>query len=88
MLVTGCSSGIGKATALRMARSRARGWTVWASARKKEALGELEAAGCRTIALDVNDEGSMTRAVRAIEAEHGAVGVLVNNAGYAQAGAI
>jgi NADP-dependent 3-hydroxy acid dehydrogenase YdfG len=61
---------------------------VWASARKKETLGELEAAGCRTIDLDVNDEGSMTRAVHAIEAEHGAIGVLVNNAGYAQSGAI
>jgi NAD(P)-dependent dehydrogenase (short-subunit alcohol dehydrogenase family) len=89
VLVTGCSSGIGRATALRLARSAAaRGWTVWATARKKEKLGELAAAGCRTLDLDVDDEGSMTRAVRAVEAEHGAVGALVNNAGYAQPGVV
>jgi NAD(P)-dependent dehydrogenase (short-subunit alcohol dehydrogenase family) len=85
VLITGCSSGIGKATALRLARA---GWTVYASARKVDALGDLAAAGCRTIALDVTDEASMAAAVRAIEAEHGAIGVLVNNAGYSQSGAL
>jgi NAD(P)-dependent dehydrogenase (short-subunit alcohol dehydrogenase family) len=89
VLITGCSSGIGKATALRLAESGARhGWAVWASARKKEALGELAAAGCRTVSLDVNDEDSLARAVREVESIHGAVGVLVNNAGYAQSGAV
>jgi NAD(P)-dependent dehydrogenase (short-subunit alcohol dehydrogenase family) len=89
VLITGCSSGIGKATALRLAQSgKERGLTIWASARKKDSLGELEAAGCRTIALDVTDEASMTRAVREIEQRHGAVSVLINNAGYAQGGAI
>ena len=87
VLVTGCSSGIGKATALRLAQ-RCRDVTVWASARRRESLVELEARGCRTIALDVTDERSMTTAVAAIESEHGAVDVLVNNAGYAQSGAI
>ena len=89
VLVTGCSSGIGRATAVRLAAaSRRNGWTVWASARRKDKLRDLEAAGCRTIDLDVDDEDSMTRAVQAVEAEHGAVGILVNNAGYAQPGAI
>lgn len=89
IVITGCSSGIGKATALRLARSsEKRGWTVWASARNTEALADLKAAGCRTIALDVNDEESMRQAVREIEDVHGAVSVLVNNAGYAQSGAI
>ena len=85
VLVTGCSSGIGRATAERLARS---GWTVYATARRVEAIAGLESAGCRLLALDVNDEASMRAAVAAIEAEHGAVGVLINNAGYSQSGAV
>jgi NAD(P)-dependent dehydrogenase (short-subunit alcohol dehydrogenase family) len=85
VLVTGCSSGIGRATAERLATT---GWTVYATARKPENLGELEAAGCRTLALDVTDEASMEAAVRTVEEAEGAVGVLVNNAGYSQSGAI
>lgn len=84
-LVTGCSSGIGRATALALS---AAGWTVYATARKPASLGALAEAGCRTLALDVDDEDSMQAAVRAIEAEHGAIGALVNNAGYSQSGAI
>ena len=64
------------------------GWTVYATARRPETLADLEAAGCRTLALDVTDEASMQAAVAAVEEEHGAVGVLVNNAGYSQSGAI
>jgi NAD(P)-dependent dehydrogenase (short-subunit alcohol dehydrogenase family) len=61
---------------------------VWASARKREALADLERAGCKTLAIDVTDEASMRAGVAAVEAVHGAVGVLVNNAGYSQSGAI
>jgi NAD(P)-dependent dehydrogenase (short-subunit alcohol dehydrogenase family) len=85
VLVTGCSSGIGRATAERLA---AAGWTVYATARRPETLGELEARGCRTLALDVTDEASMQAAVAAVEDAHGSVGALVNNAGYSQNGAI
>jgi NAD(P)-dependent dehydrogenase (short-subunit alcohol dehydrogenase family) len=85
VLITGCSSGIGQATARRLAAS---GWTVYATARRPESIADLEAAGCRTLALDVTDEDSMLAAVRAVEERHGAVGVLVNNAGYSQSGAI
>jgi NAD(P)-dependent dehydrogenase (short-subunit alcohol dehydrogenase family) len=85
VLVTGCSSGIGRATAARLA---GKGLTVYATARRPEQLADLAAAGCRTLALDVCDEASMRAAVEAIEAEHGAVGALVNNAGYSQSGAI
>jgi NAD(P)-dependent dehydrogenase (short-subunit alcohol dehydrogenase family) len=84
-LVTGCSSGIGRATAERLA---AGGWTVYATARRPETLAGLEARGCRTLALDVTDEGSMRAAVAAVEGAHGAVGALVNNAGYSQNGAV
>jgi NAD(P)-dependent dehydrogenase (short-subunit alcohol dehydrogenase family) len=84
-LVTGCSSGVGRATALALARA---GMPTWATARRPDALADLEAAGCRVLPLDVTDEASRVRAVRAVEAEHGAIGVLVNNAGYAQVGPI
>jgi NAD(P)-dependent dehydrogenase (short-subunit alcohol dehydrogenase family) len=85
VLITGCSSGIGRATAQRLAR---RGHTVYASARRPESIADLERSGCRLLALDVTDEASMADAVRAVEAEHGAVGALVNNAGYSQSGAV
>jgi NAD(P)-dependent dehydrogenase (short-subunit alcohol dehydrogenase family) len=85
VLVTGCSSGIGAATAARLA---AGGWTVYATARRPETLAELEAKGCRTLALDVTDEQSRKAAVDAVVAAEGAVGVLVNNAGYSQSGAV
>jgi NAD(P)-dependent dehydrogenase (short-subunit alcohol dehydrogenase family) len=85
VLVTGCSSGIGHATALRLA---AAGLPVYATARRPESIADLEAAGCRTLRLDVTDEASMREAVDTVEAEHGAVGALVNNAGYSQSGAI
>ena len=85
LLVTGCSSGIGKATAARLVDQ---GWNVYASARRPETLGELEAKGCKTLALDVSDEASMRAAVNAVTEAEGAVGVLVNNAGYSQSGAV
>ena len=85
VLITGCSSGIGEATARRLA---AGGWTVYASARRLESIEHLLDAGCRTLALDVTDEDSMRAAVDEVERAEGAVGVLVNNAGYSQGGAI
>ncbi|MCB0926128.1 MAG: SDR family NAD(P)-dependent oxidoreductase [Mycobacterium sp.] len=85
VLITGCSSGIGAATAADLV---ARGHTVYATARRPETLRALADRGCRTLALDVTDEGSMAAAVAAVENEEGSVGVLVNNAGYSQSGAI
>jgi NAD(P)-dependent dehydrogenase (short-subunit alcohol dehydrogenase family) len=84
VLVTGCSTGIGRATAVQLAKS---GWPVWATARKPEAIADLAAQGMQTLALDVCDEASMRAAVETVERAHGAVGVLVNNAGYGLEGA-
>ena len=84
VLITGCSSGIGAATARHLAAS---GWDVWATARDPGRLDDLRSAGCRTLTLDLTDQASMAGAVAAVEAEHGAVGALVNNAGYSQSGA-
>jgi NAD(P)-dependent dehydrogenase (short-subunit alcohol dehydrogenase family) len=85
VLITGCSSGIGRATALQLAGA---GWTVYASARRPDTIADLARAGCHTLALDVTDEQSMRAAVDAVEQAEGAVGVLVNNAGYSQSGAL
>ncbi|MEH0821688.1 MULTISPECIES: oxidoreductase [unclassified Micromonospora] len=85
VLITGCSSGIGRATAQRLL---ARGCTVYATARRIDSIADLAAAGCHTLALDVTDEESMTRAVAHVEAAHGAIDVLVNNAGYGEYGVI
>ncbi len=85
MLITGCSSGIGHATAEHLA---ARGWPVYATARRPESIADLAERGCKTLALDVTDEDSMRAAVAAVEEAEGAVGALVNNAGYSQSGAL
>lgn len=84
-LVTGCSTGIGRAAALRLARA---GHVVYATARRLDAVADLQAAGCRTLALDVTDEASTSAAVARVVDERGAVDVLVNNAGYSQSGAV
>lgn len=83
VLITGCSTGIGRATALHLAKH---GHTVYATARRRESLADLAQQGCQTLALDVCDEASMQAAVAAIEQAHGAVGVLINNAGYGSEG--
>src|SRR3954463_10285201 len=85
VLITGCSSGIGRATAEYLVT---RGHTVYATARRLDSIADLEAHGCRLLELDVTDEQSMAAAVAAVTRAEGAVGVLVNNAGYSQSGAI
>ncbi len=85
VLITGCSTGIGRATALRLAK---KGHTVYATARRPDSIADLESKGCKLLALDVNDEDSMRTAVDTVVESEGAVGALVNNAGYSQSGAI
>ncbi len=85
VLISGCSSGIGAATAAALVQA---GHTVYATARRTETLADLVAMGCHPLELDVTSEDSMTAAVRAVEAEHGKVGTLINNAGYGEYGPI
>ena len=85
ILISGCSSGIGAATAAALVRA---GHIVYATARQVETLTGLEALGARPLALDVTSEASMIAAVNAVEAEHGQVGTLINNAGFGEYGPI
>lgn len=78
VLITGCSSGIGYALAEEF---HARGCTTYATARKPETLQALAGKGIHTLALDVTDAKAIASAVAKIEAAHGAVDMLVNNAG-------
>src|ERR1700749_4371640 len=71
VLITGCSSGIGRAAAISL---HAAGLTVYATARQVDSLAGLARQGIRTLALDVTDEASMTAAVAAIEDAAGPVG--------------
>jgi short-subunit dehydrogenase len=61
---------------------------VYATARRTESIEDLARSGCKLLTLDVCDEESMVTAVKAVESAEGAVGVLVNNAGYGQDGPV
>jgi NAD(P)-dependent dehydrogenase (short-subunit alcohol dehydrogenase family) len=86
VLITGCSSGIGREAARRFA---AEGFRVYASMRRPEPAEELRAEAATrgwavsTPALDVTSDASVSAAVTALLAETGGrLDVLVNNAGY------
>lgn len=85
VLVTGASSGIGKAAALELSRC---GCTVYAAARRVGEMEDLLQHGINIMALDVTDEKSMVDCVSRIVVNEGRVDVLVNNAGYGSYGAL
>lgn|ERR1019366_4339354 len=78
-LVTGCSSGIGRATALELTK---RGYEVIATARRMESIADLEVA--QTLVVDVDSDDSVAGARAAV----GAMDVLVNNAGFGVEGSV
>ena len=84
-LVTGASSGIGEATARRLAEL---GYTVYAAARRVARMDALREKGIQTASLDVTDDASMVALTEKIIAETGRIDVLVNNAGYGSYGAL
>jgi NAD(P)-dependent dehydrogenase (short-subunit alcohol dehydrogenase family) len=85
ILITGSSSGIGRATAIEAA---GRGHQVFASARRREDVADLTAKGIETLALDVTEAVSIAKGVAAVLGTAGRIDALVNNAGYGQYGAI
>ncbi|MFP9458831.1 oxidoreductase [Pectobacterium brasiliense] len=84
-LVTGASSGIGQATALRL---KALGYTVYAAARRVDRMKNLADAGIHTLAMDVTDDTSMQAGINDILKKSGRIDVLINNAGYGSYGAL
>ncbi len=83
VLITGCSTGIGRDLAQRLTGA---GYNVAATARKVESLNDVPAA--MKLALDVTQPESILRAVQCTLERFGRIDVLVNNAGYAVVGAI
>jgi NAD(P)-dependent dehydrogenase (short-subunit alcohol dehydrogenase family) len=85
VLITGASSGIGRATAEAFLDDD---WRVWATARDVEDVADLAEAGCDTAELDVTEPKQCEQVVEEVVDEAGRIDCLVNNAGYAQFGAV
>ncbi|MFJ3048778.1 SDR family oxidoreductase [Pseudomonas nitroreducens] len=82
-LITGCSSGIGRALADAFQTA---GYQVWATARRDEDVAALGQAGFRGVLLDVNDEPAVEHLAEQVLREVGGLDVLINNAGYGAMG--
>lgn len=82
MLITGATSGIGRATAARFASA---GWTVYAAQRSNP---EPPIANVHYLQLNITDSAAVDRTVATILERSGRIDALINNAGYALMGAI
>lgn len=85
VLVTGASSGIGRETAILMART---GHVVYGAARRLDKLQELSKYGVIPLVLDVTKDYSCQNALQQILNQHGTLDILINNAGYGSYGAV
>jgi NAD(P)-dependent dehydrogenase (short-subunit alcohol dehydrogenase family) len=86
VLITGCSSGIGYTVAHGLA---ARGWRVFATARKPEDVERLIGEGLESFALDLNNSASIRSAFEeAMRRTEGRLDALFNNGGFGQVGAV
>ncbi len=85
VLITGATTGIGKETAIFLAK---KGYIVYGAGRREDKLKELEASNIKSIKMDVTDDGSMVQGVKQIINNEGRIDVLVNNAGFGSYGAV
>ncbi len=86
ILITGCSSGIGLASAREM---KARGWRVFATARKPDDIARLKADGFESLYLDYAEPQSIAAAAEhVLNATDAKLGALFNNGAYGQPGAV
>ena len=83
VLITGCSSGIGRALAMEFNR---RGYRVYATARELSAIEDLAAEEIEIARLDVTDEQTITESVDRVLTQENRIDILVNNAGYGSMG--
>ena len=84
ILITGSSSGIGKATAQYFSQN---GWNVAATMRKPEDEKEIkESSSMKLYRLDVQDEDSIQKAIDKVISDFGKIDVVLNNAGYGARG--
>ncbi|PZV06789.1 MAG: hypothetical protein DCF21_22370 [Leptolyngbya sp.] len=81
VLITGCSSGIGKALCQTFYR---RGYRVVATARQLEAMDDLKACTIMTLPLNVTNSAGIRQVIKAVLAQEGRIDLLVNNAGFGQ----
>ncbi|MEM7593359.1 MAG: oxidoreductase, partial [Cyanobacteria bacterium P01_A01_bin.83] len=84
-LVTGASSGIGKAIAFQLVED---GLTVYVAARRVEKMLDLEQRGAIALKMDITHDSDVKRVVEQIENDRNGIDILVNNAGYALCGAM
>ncbi len=84
-LVTGASSGMGKAFAEQLLKE---GMTVYAAARSVDKMNELKDAGAIILKMDITKDADIVAAVEQINAGHGGIDVLINNAGFGQYGSV
>ncbi|GAB5551983.1 MAG: oxidoreductase [Saprospiraceae bacterium] len=85
ILLTGASSGIGKATALQLIQE---GHTVYGAARRIEKMQDLVDAGGHSLQMDVTKDTDMEKGIAQIIEKEGRIDTLINNAGYAIYGSV
>ncbi|ELS02823.1 short-chain dehydrogenase of unknown substrate specificity [Xenococcus sp. PCC 7305] len=85
VLVTGASSGIGKATAKSLI---SKGYEVYVAARRLSKMDELKELGAIPVKMDITKEEDIQAVVNQIETENGGVDILINNAGFGMYGAM
>ena len=84
-LVTGASSGIGKAIATLLIQQD---YKLIAVARSISRMNDLQEAGATTLAMDVTNEKEIDSVIDYIKSQYGSLDLLINNAGYGQFGTI
>ncbi|MEP6464820.1 MAG: oxidoreductase [Parafilimonas sp.] len=85
VLITGATTGIGKATAIELAKAN---YVVYGAARRQDKLKELEQYNIKTLRMDVADDALVTQGIETILHNEGRIDVLINNAGFGSYGAI
>mgnify|MGYP001791794516 CR=1 FL=1 len=84
-LVTGASSGIGKAIAQTLLQHD---FVVYCAARRLEKMAELQTLGVIALKMDITQSADITRVLSKIQQTHGGVDILINNAGFGSYGAM